>query len=133
MRRMVTALSLWLALALPGAAQQAAIEDVIRGQLQAFRADDVETAFGFAAPGIQGMFRTPGNFGMMVRNGYPMVWRSQEAEMLALEERDGGLWQRVRITGPQGGTHILDYEMIEQSEGWRIGAVIVLEAPGVAV
>lgn len=139
MRRLLTAGLLCAALALtapPALAQdsrQAGIEEVIRGQLEAFRADDLDRAFGYAAPGIQGIFGNPGTFGLMVQNGYPMVWRSRDAELLALEERDGRLWQRVRMRGPNGDTHLLDYEMIEGPEGWRIGAVVRIPSPDIAV
>ena len=63
---------------LPAHAQQArdpAIESTIQNQFDAFLKDDVGTAFSFASPNIKGLFGTPENFGPMVRNGYPMVWR----------------------------------------------------------
>ena len=51
------------------------IRGVIQSQLDAFLADDVNTAFTFAAPNIKRMFGSAENFGRMVQNGYPMVWR----------------------------------------------------------
>ena len=46
---------------------------------------------------IQGMFGTPARFGLMVRNGYPMVWRPAEVEFLSVEER-GSDYLNLRLT-----------------------------------
>jgi hypothetical protein len=119
---------------LPAAAQEArnpAIETVIQQQFDAFRAEDVGTAFSFASPGIKGMFGTPENFGRMVRNGYPMVWRPAEVQFLDLREVAGNLWQRVMVTDQAGRTHLLDYQMVETGQGWQINGVQLLPQPGV--
>ena len=117
------ALTAALMLPLPAAAQQAPIEDTIRAQLDAFLADDFARAFTYASPGIQGMFGTPEVFGQMVRQGYPMVHRPAQTRMMALREVAGTLWQRVLITDAEGSGHMLDYQMVETPEGWRINAV----------
>lgn len=134
MPRRLLALALALLTALPATAQDdpaAAIRGTIQGQIDAFLADDVATAFSFAAPGIQGIFQTPENFGRMVREGYPMVWRPAEVTFLDLHPRDGGLWQRVRITDAEGRVHFLDYQMLTTPDGIRIGAVELLRMPEV--
>ncbi|NVK60379.1 MAG: DUF4864 domain-containing protein, partial [Rhodobacteraceae bacterium] len=75
MRRLLFGLMVGLMLAAPAGAQEAdAIQGVIRGQMDAFRTGDVDAAFEFASPGIQGLFGTADSFGQMVREGYPMVW-----------------------------------------------------------
>ena len=109
-------------------AQSRDIEATIDRQLQAFSVDDFETAFTFASPTLQRLFQTPGNFQRMVVQGYPMVWRFQSVDFLELRERSGALWQRVRIVDAQGVTHILDYRMLETSEGWRINGVQILDS-----
>ena len=118
-------------LALPALAQEAPIQNTIQNQLNAFMADDFATAFTFASPTIKGLFGTSDNFGMMVRNGYPMVHRPADVKMLELREVAGNLWQRVMITDQQGRTHILDYQMIETADGWQINGVQILPSPGV--
>ena len=89
-------------LALPAAAQEAPIQDTIRSQIDAFQADDFARAFTFASPTIKGMFGTPENFGAMVKQGYPMVYRPADVQMMDLREVAGNLWQRVRITDQAG-------------------------------
>jgi hypothetical protein len=107
------------------------IEDVITDQITAFKADDFATAFTFASPNIRGMFGTPENFGAMVAQGYPMVYRPDGVRMLELRRVAGNLWQRVLITDRAGNTHLLDYMMIETADGWQINAVQLLPQAGV--
>ncbi|MCX8954459.1 DUF4864 domain-containing protein [Ruegeria sp. NA] len=128
MRRLLLALSLSAGLASGVFAQSAEIEANIAAQIQAFRADDFATAFTFASPSIQRLFRNPDNFGAMVRNGYPMVWRPADVRFLELREVDGALWQKVMITDGNGRVHLLDYQMIPLTEGWKINGVQLLGA-----
>ena len=119
---------------LPAQAQEArdpAIETTIQNQFDAFLRDDVGTAFSFASPNIKGLFGTPENFGTMVRNGYPMVWRPSEVQYLELREVAGQLWQRVMVTDQAGRSHLLDYQMVQTPEGWQINGVQLLPSVGV--
>ncbi len=133
MRRSMLAMFASLALSLPGLAQEEPIQNTIQSQIDALRADDFAGAFAFASPNIKGIFGTPENFGAMVKNGYPMVYRPAEVEMLDLRDVAGNLWQRVRITDQAGRGHYLDYMMIETPEGWQINAVQLSPAPDVGV
>lgn len=109
--------------------RNADIETTIQRQLDAFLADDVGTAFGFASPGIKGLFGSAQRFGQMVQQGYPMVWRPDNVRYLDLRQERGRLVQRVMITDAQGRLHLLDYQMIPAGEGWQIDGVQVLRAP----
>jgi hypothetical protein len=107
--------------ALPDAAEQAAIRGVIEQQIDAFRRDDGDGAFGHASPGIQAMFGTPENFMAMVRSGYPSVYRPRHLEFRDLEWRNGRLVQPVLVIGPDGVPVLALYAMERQSDGnWRI-------------
>ncbi len=107
------------------------IQGTIQSQIDAFRKDDFATAFSFASPSIQGMFGTAENFGLMVRQGYPMVWRPADVRMMELREVAGNLWQRVMVTDQGGRTYLLDYMMVQTNEGWQINAVQLLPSVGV--
>lgn len=115
----------------PVAADENAIQGVISSQIEAFRADDFDAAFGFASPTIRGMFGTPERFGRMVREGYPMVHRPETLRFGALREQRGRLWQRVIVTDASGRMHLLDYNMLQTDSGWRINGVVLVPAPGV--
>lgn len=122
-------LGLWA----PATAQQAPIEDTIRSQIDAFLSDDFATAFTFASPNIQRIFGTPENFGRMVEQGYPMVHRPSGVRMGELRDVSGALRQRVFVTDAAGRGHVLDYQMVETADGWKINAVEVLKADGIGV
>ena len=124
-------LTLVLIFGLSGAAhaQGDQIEATIGAQLDAFKADDFDTAFTYASPNIQRLFQTPDNFGRMVRGGYPMVWRPAEVTFLDLAETNDLLFQRVQIRDGEGRLHVLEYQMIETEDGWKINGVRILEAP----
>jgi len=123
----------FIAMMLAGSAQaqDVTIEDVITRQLQAFNARDSDAAWEFASPMIKGMFGTPENFANMVRNGYPMVWDNDAVRFLDRTETGNGVRQEVLIEGPDGLFYILDYSMIETSDGWLINGVQVIPAPEV--
>lgn len=112
-------------------AQSDDIEMTIRSQIDAFLADDFATAFTFASPAIKGVFGNPENFGAMVRQGYPMVYRPSDVKMLERREVGGAMVQRVLVTDAAGKTHVLDYQMIQTPDGWQINGVQLL--PGVGV
>ena len=135
---MLRASLLCLALALPGvsaAAQEGGnpIRNVIESQIDAFLQDDFATAFTFASPMIKRMFQTPENFGSMVRNGYPMVWRPDDVRFLEQREIEGRTFQKVMVTDRAGEIHMLEYEMIRTGEGWQINGVRRLPAPDLGV
>jgi hypothetical protein len=134
MRAILLALGIFIVVTGAARAQEvvppvAGIEATINQQIEAFRADDFAQAFTFASPSIRNLFRTPENFGAMVRNGYPMVWRPRSVTFGDLRDVAGGLWQRVIVTDSAGGVHALDYLMVQVDGAWRIAGVQLLPAP----
>lgn len=130
MRAIILSLAFVLATVGPARAQQSDIQGVISSQIEAFLADDFATAFTFAHPNIKNIFRTPENFGRMVVQGYPMVWRPADVEYLDLRLENGRTLQDVRIVDADGRIFLLEYSMTETDEGWRISGVRILENAG---
>ncbi len=130
MRLLLACLTFCLCLGGPAMAQETPIQSTITAQIDALKRGDFVTAFTFASPNIKGIFGSPENFGRMVREGYPMVYRPSAVKMLELREVAGGLWQKVLVTDAEGRSHMLDYQMIETAEGWQINAVQLLKAAG---
>ncbi len=128
MLSLVLAVGLWSA-APTAQAQSVDIEATITAQIEAFKADDFDQAFTYASPNIQGLFRTPENFGRMVRGGYPMVWRPSEVTYLELKETAGFQFQRVLIKDADGAVHLLEYQMVELNGAWKINGVRLLANP----
>lgn len=128
MRAWILALALAFGLGSMASAKDTEIEGVIGSQIEAFKVDDFVGAFEFAHPTIRNIFRTPENFGRMVTQGYPMVWRPAEVTYLDLREVDGDVWQKVRIVDGKGAVHLLDYRMTQTNDGWKISGVQLLAA-----
>ena len=87
------------------AEDRAAICEMIKRQLDAFRQDDAETAFSLAAPSIQYLFSTPKRFMIMVKRSYRPVNRSAIVEFRAIREVEAkGL---IHLVISRGSTEIL--------------------------
>ena len=117
--------------AAPAAAQEGPIQGVIQGQIDAFLAEDVETAFAYASPMIKGLFGSPARFGMMVQQGYPMVWKPTAVEYVDSARQGGVAFEKVLVRDELGRAHMLMYQMIETGEGWQINGVQLLDELGV--
>ena len=134
MRRVVFAALLVVAAALAAFAQEArnqAIEGTLQGQIAAFLVDDFGAAFEFASPNIRRIFGNSDDFGDMVRQGYPMVWRPAEVRFLYLRELGGLMVQRVMIRDQAGVFHVLAYQMQPGTDGWQINGVRLVPQPDV--
>ena len=111
-----------------GAADRAAIRQVIEQQIAAFQRDDGAAAFAYAAPSIQAMFGNSENFMQMVRNGYQPVYRPKEFQFEKLVEVEGKIAQRLRVVGPDGRARLAVYVMERQPDGgWLIGGCVLLD------
>lgn len=85
------------------------IQGVISQQISSFQVDDFDKAFTFASPSIKKIFGNSNNFGKMVRQGFPMVWRTKVVDYLKLLIVDGALVQRVMITDINDEIFILNF------------------------
>ena len=125
-------LAILISLSPVGASAQTA-PDIITSQIDAFRAGDFGAAFDFASDNLQAIFGSPENFGLMVRNGYPMVLDPAELRFLDRAERQGRMVQRVLILDRDGRSYLLEYEMIGDGAGMRIAGVRILPETGAGV
>ncbi len=97
---------------------------IVLQQLEAFRRDDFETAFGFASAEIHQLFDRA-RFEQMVRAGYPEIARSASAVIDGVERADGRrLYLFVRVRGTNGRVVEAVYEMVLENGRWRINGVV---------
>ncbi len=105
---------------------RAAIRQTISRQIEAFRADDADLAFSFAAPKIQDRFGDASRFVAMVKRGYRPVYRPREFEFTDLLEVRGKPTQRLVVVGPDDEVFSAYYMMQRQPDGgWRIEGCIL--------
>lgn len=110
-------------------ADPAAIRQVIQGQMDAFRSDDWNAAFAFAAPAIQSKFASPEIFRQMVTGAYQPVYRPKGVEFRTLEPSEFGPTQEVFVIGPDGLAYLAYYTMERQADGsWRISGCYLVRA-----
>ncbi|MGD9880369.1 MAG: DUF4864 domain-containing protein [Reyranella sp.] len=123
-------------LAQPAVAQPAvsevdrsAIRETIQSQVEAFRRDDGEAAFGYASPDIRRLFGTSDVFMDMVRQGYQAVYRPRVFDFLEIVDLHGQVTQKVHVVGPDGRPVMAFYPMTRLPDGtWRINGCY-LQAP----
>lgn len=109
---------------------QTAVRAVIQAQINAFKKDDAETAYSFAAPGIQQMFGSPEVFIGMVKNGYGPIYRPLRIEFGKASRAADGVMQIVKIVGLDGKKILAYYLMQRQGDGsWKIAGVQTEDAP----
>ena len=112
------------------AADQKAIRSTIQSQVEAFRRDDGERAFGYASPGIQGMFGSAEIFMEMVRQGYQPVYRPRSFEFAEIVTLNGQITQKVHVVGPDGRGVTAFYPMTRLPDGtWRIDGCYLQATP----
>lgn len=110
-----------------GSEDRAAIAAIIGQQVDAFRRDDADEAFGYATPELRAMFGTPERFMRMVREGYAPVYRPRSLDFGDLVENDGIIAQRLSVVGPDGRPVVAVYVMQRQPDGsWRIAGCYLL-------
>ena len=118
-------LALWPAAGAPQS--DADVKDAgrsVKQQLEAFRRDDFEAAFGFASAEIHQLFDRA-RFEEMVRTGYPEIARSASAVVDGVQRGDGGrLYLLVRVRGANGQVVEAVYEMVLETGRWRINGVV---------
>ena len=97
-----------------------AVRQVIEAQLDAFRKDDGERAFGLATVAIRDVFGTAQKFMEMVRKSYPVVYRPNSVLFETPVLVEGEVVQPVRMTDGEGRGWVALYPMQRQPDGsWR--------------
>jgi len=111
-------------------ADRQAMTAVIADQMAAFRRDDGEAAFAFAAPEIQLQFGTPKAFMTMVRRGYAPVYRPHSVEFKPPRREGGRIVVPVIVGTGEGRLTRALYLMRQLPDGeWRIAGCVLEELP----
>ena len=110
-------------------APKEATEPVIK-QLEAFRRDDFDTAYTFASSEIKEQFSRPA-FEQMVKTGYPEIAHSIFATIAASAVGPNGhVYVSVKIRGANGNSIEAFYELVLESDQWKINGVTSKPDPG---
>jgi hypothetical protein len=136
MFRFLISAILFLFLLAPARAEspdQRAFQAVISGQLDAFKTEDYQTAYSYAAPIVKGVFPNVDTFMAMVKRGYGPIYKNSKYVFTELKtDTLGRPAQHVIITASDGKRYEAVYAMQQQPDGsWKIAGVQMVEIPSV--
>jgi hypothetical protein len=131
MRAIVLLLIALVSFSLPAAAADgdAAAQNVIRSQEQAFGRDDAASAYSYAAPAIRQMFPDADLFMLMVQQSYAPVYRHRSFEFGEARSEGGLISQRVHIVDANGEAWEALYTLEQEPDGYlKITGCTLLKA-----
>jgi len=110
-------------------------QEVISGQIQAFRDHDAPVAFSYAGAGFQVTYPTAeAFFEAIVTSGYAPIMDSKSHSFGPYEMvGDIGVVQEVRFTGLDQSLYRAVYQLTEEPEGWRVQGVQLIKEAGIAI
>ena len=106
------------------------VRNTISSQIEAFKENNIEKAYTFAAPNIQAQFSNPEVFGMMVRNGYPIIWRPKSFKFTKFQDLGDKSIQRVLFQSYDGRLETYDYILEKYDDLWKIAGVLTINLAG---
>ena len=106
------------------------VQDTISSQIDAFKQNDIKKAYTFAAPNIQAQFPSPEVFGLMVRNGYPVIWRPKSFKFTKFKDLGNRCIQRVLFQSYNDSLESYDYILEKNDNVWKIAGVLTINLAG---
>ena len=113
-----------------GSAVMEEVHHTISSQIDAFKKNDFEEAYKFAAPNIQAQFPNPETFGLMVRNGYPIIWKPKSFKFVKFKDLGDKCIQRVLFQSYNGSLETYDYILEKDNNLWKIAGVLTIRSAG---
>ena len=107
-----------------------AVQNTISSQIDAFKKNDIEEAYTFAAPNIQAQFPNPENFGLMVRKGYPIIWKPKSFKFVNFKDLGDKCIERVLFQSYNGSLETYDYILEKNNNLWKIAGVLTIRSAG---
>jgi hypothetical protein len=110
-------------------------QDVITGQIVAFRTHDAAGAFQYAAAAFQTAFpNAEAFFATIIGSGYGPIMESTDhtfGDFTKLGEHS--VAQEVMFTGKDQSRYEAIYILTEEEKGWRVSGVQLVKTPGISV
>ena len=106
------------------------VRNTISSQIEAFKKNNLKKAYRFAAPNIQAQFPNPEVFGLMVRNGYPVIWRPKSFKFTKFQDLGNKSIQRVLFQSYNDSLEIYDYILEKYDDLWKISGVLTITLAG---
>ncbi|HEV7275134.1 MAG TPA: DUF4864 domain-containing protein [Devosiaceae bacterium] len=138
-RRALAAVAIAVAVVVPASAEEdipaaAAWQEVISGQIQAFRERDAPAAFDYAGAAFKVSFQNAEIFfETIMQSGYEPIVDSR-SHSFGTYEQVGTMvvLQQVTLVGSDLQLYGAIYQLIEEPEGWRVQGVQLYRQQGMA-
>ena len=110
-------------------------QDVITGQIEAFRARDAAGAFQFAAAPFQTAFPSAeAFFGTIIGSGYAPIMESTAHSFGDFAQLDDThIAQEVMLTANDLTRFEAIYVLTKEEKGWRVSGVQLAKTPGISI
>ena len=106
------------------------VRDTISLQIAAFKQNDIKKAYTFASANIRAQFPSPEVFGLMVRNGYPVIWKPKSFKFTRFKDLGNRCIQRVLFQSYNGSLETYDYILEKNDNLWKIAGVLSINLAG---
>lgn len=95
---------------------------LVNRQLLALRCEDFESAYRYAASGVQQKFSSK-QFELMIRRDFSPMTEAQRVEFGGVESAGATALVQVFLTAPDGAMRGFLYSFTAEADGWRIDGV----------
>ena len=110
-----------------------AVQWVIDSQISAFRADDSQSAYSFAAPNVRNVFPTDEMFISMVQRDYMPLYRPVSYRFGRSSLEAGEVLQELLVTDGERQLWQIIYTLEQQEDmSWKVSNVLMLPYKGVS-
>lgn len=106
------------------------VKRIISSQILAFKQNNLEEAYSFAAPNIKRQFSDADKFGMMVKNGYPVIWEPKSYRFVKFSTNGKRSIQRVIFKSANDALVTYDYLLEKFNSEWTIAGVMLVNTDG---
>jgi hypothetical protein len=110
--------------------ERSVLHGLVQSQLDAFRRDDGETAFGLSGSRAHAIYTDAEDFMKTIRETYPPLYRPRTVLFAELVETNSGPIQILFVGGQDGLSYIAFYTFERQSDGsWLIAGCLLRKNP----
>jgi Domain of unknown function (DUF4864) len=116
-------------------APERAWQDVITGQIEAFRLHDGAAALSFASTFFQQNYSDPEQFySDILTMGYQAIVQSRSHSFGAFQQLGpDAVMQIVKIIGPDQHLYEAVYQLAHEPDGWRVAGVQLTQEQGIGI
>ncbi len=99
--------------------------EVVKQQLEAFKINDADKAYYFAAPLIKKQFEDPKSFMKMVEENYEPVSNPKNFYFIKSKFSNNEIYHQLQIISQSNQSYIATYSLVFYKKEWKISGCII--------